>query len=87
MRRSLPIIAVLLGTLAATPAFAWDHHRPSHGWGWRPAPAWNGHAHGRYGGWERRGHAPHFWRESWRRPAPPRGGYRGDPGWNHGRRW
>lgn len=85
MRPSLPIIAIVLGTLAATPALAWDRHGPSHGWGWRPAPAWNSHHHWRHGGWERRSHPPRFWRESWRRPAPPR--HRGDPGWNHGRRW
>lgn len=85
MRRLLPLAALLLATIAATPAAAWD--RPHHGgWGWRPAPAWH-HAPPHRGwhqpwGHDRRwyGHGrDHRPRHAWRH-------YRHD-GWGYRRGW
>lgn len=90
MRRSLPIVALVLGTLAATPALAWDYHRPPPVQGWRPAPAWQHSHHYGYGRGYAYGYRPYrpapAWRESWHRPAPP-AWHRGDQAWGYGRRW
>lgn len=92
MRRLLPLAAMLLATLAATPAAGWEWH--GHGHRWRPAPSWQpAHPHrgchqpwhfearrhhGRGEGWGYRGDARrHF--------ARPR--YGRDEGWGYHRGW
>jgi len=85
MRRLLPAAALLLATLVATPALAWDHR--SHGHGWRPAPAW--HHPYRHPGWHRPWRPPHHgWHSGWRghRPHAWRHAQR-DRGWGYPRRW
>lgn len=77
MRRLLPLAALVVATLSAAPALAWEH-RP-HGHGWRPAPSWH-HPH-RAPGWHRPWQPPHH---AWRQP--PRGRHahphdRRDYGW------
>lgn len=70
MRRLILATAVLLGTIAATPALAWDHR---HGWGWRPAPS-GYHPHHGY-------HRPYRdW--GWHRPYR----HHGHRGWDRPRR-
>ncbi len=88
MRRLLPTATLLLATLAAFPACAWDRPPPAYGWG--PAPGWH----------HRPPPPPPRW--GWHRPpprawaAPPPRRYSGWDrprydrpyrGWNDGRHW
>ena len=84
MRRLLPLAALVVATLAATPALAWEH-RP-HGYGWRPAPSWHHAPPPRYGWhrpWRPRHHA---WHGGWR-PHRPHGWREADRGWGYRRGW
>jgi hypothetical protein len=70
MRRWIAAAALLLATLAAHPAEAWDRHRPGYGHGWRPAPAWHHPFRPpppRLRHWDRR--HDHGWRDHRARPG------------------
>ena len=83
MRRLLPLAALVVATLSAAPALAWEH-RP-HGHGWRPAPSW--HHPYRQHGWHRPWRPPHHaWRGDWRQPHRERYADRDDRR-DYGRRW
>ncbi|MBR0674393.1 hypothetical protein [Neoroseomonas soli] len=86
MRRLLPLAALVVATLSAAPALAWEQ-RP-HGYGWRPAPSWQHPAY-RHHGWHRPWRPPHqAWRGDWRdhRPRSDRYADRDDR-WGYARRW
>jgi hypothetical protein len=87
MRRLLPFVAVILATLAATPAAAWDRYGDRGGYGWRPAPSWH-HPH-RHPGWHRPWRHDHAWRGGWRedRRHHARRHYGRDEGWGYRRGW
>ena len=83
MRRLLPVAALVVATLSAAPALAWEH-RP-HGYGWRPAPSW--HQPYRHHGWHRPWRPPHHaWRGDWRQPHRERYADRFDRR-DYDRRW
>lgn len=87
MTRLLPTATLLLATLAAFPACAWDGPPPPH-YGWRPAPAWQ-HRPPPPPRWGWHHQPPRRW------APPPRRDYgwdrprrdRYDRAWNEGRRW